>query len=362
MKILFITIENNPLTLGGVQTFARAMKKLYKKELVFLTNKFKLKPEYIVETDVDDIIEVYSSNIFFRAINKIFKNKIRKYMIIKKIKELRPDICILSNDNELEYLNEIDTKVICVQHNSADNNLFQEKNFYRKESFYKNLRKRKLDCMVCLCQKDVVLFKKMAKDIEKNITIRFPNFIKLLEEKKIQRKNLIMLTRLQNHQKKIDLAIKAMKKLPDFTLDIYGEGPDKENYQHIISGEKIENVFLRGTTTNVQEKLDEAGIFIMTSDYEGYPVSSIEAMRRGLPIILRNTFGAASDIVVDNKNGILLEREWNEDKFVEAVRKVYDNYEYYSKNSKKFGERYSPEVVKKEWDNLFEELINEKRR
>ena len=93
----------------------------------------------------------------------------------------------------------------------------------------------------------------------------------------------------------------------------------------------------------------------MTSDYEGYPITNIEAMRRGLPIVLRNTFDSAPDIVVDNTNGILLDKEWNEDKFVEAVRKVYDNYEYYSENSKKLGKRHSPEVIKKEWDKLLME-------
>lgn len=88
----------------------------------------------------------------------------------------------------------------------------------------------------------------------------------------------------------------------------------------------------------------------MTSDYEAYGIVNIEAMRRGLPIVLRNTFDAAQDIVIDN--GILLEKKWDENKFVEAVRKIYDNYEYYSENSKKLGKRHSPEVIKKEWDKL----------
>ena len=92
----------------------------------------------------------------------------------------------------------------------------------------------------------------------------------------------------------------------------------------------------------------------MTSDYEGYPITDIEAMRRGLPIVLRNTFDSAPDIVQDN--GILLDKEWDEDKFVEAVKKVYDNYEYYSKNSLKMGKRHDFEVIKKEWDKLFNNL------
>ena len=166
-----------------------------------------------------------------------------------------------------------------------------------------------------------------------------------------------MIARIDNFHKRFDLAIKAMKKLQDFILNIYGEfhtEKDKKYLEEIVKKEKITNVNFKGITNKVQEKLDESGIFIMTSDYEAYGIVNIEAMRRGLPIILRNTFEAAQDIVIDN--GVLLEKEWNEDKFVEAVRKVYDNYEYYSENSKKLGERHSPEVIKKEWDKLFAEI------
>ena len=85
-------------------------------------------------------------------------------------------------------------------------------------------------------------------------------------------------------------------------------------------------------------------------------------MRRGLPIIIRDTFGSANDIVVNNTNGILLDKEWNEDKFVEAVKKIYDNYEYYSENSKKLGKRYDFEIIKREWDTLFKELISDGRK
>ena len=177
----------------------------------------------------------------------------------------------------------------------------------------------------------------------------------MLKEKKQKNKKLIMIGRIDNNSKRFDLAIKAMKKLPEYTLDIYGDiyldrKRDYEVLKELIKKENINNVTFKGATNKVQEVLDESGIYIMTSDYEAYGIVNIEAMRRGLPIVLRNTFDAAQDIVIDN--GVLLGKEWDEDKFVEAVKKVYDNYEYYSENSKKLGERHSPEVIKKEWDRL----------
>lgn len=162
-----------------------------------------------------------------------------------------------------------------------------------------------------------------------------------------------MIARLHNEQKRFDLAIQAMKKLPNFTLKIYGDG-DQSILRELIEKNNLKNVELCGPTNKIKEKLDEAGIFIMTSDYEGYPISLIEAMRRELPIILRDTFDSAKDIVIDN--GVLLAKEWNEDKFVEAVEKIYNNYEYYSEKSKELGKRYNFEIVQKKWLDLVEEL------
>ena len=93
----------------------------------------------------------------------------------------------------------------------------------------------------------------------------------------------------------------------------------------------------------------------MTSDFESYGIVNIEAMRRGLPIIIRDTFEGASDIVLNN--GILLEKKWDEEKFCEGIRKIYSNYEYYSKNSIEMGKRHNLEKIKEEWQNIFNEKI-----
>ena len=150
-----------------------------------------------------------------------------------------------------------------------------------------------------------------------------------------------------------------MKKLPDFILEIYGDGPHEEMLKKIVIDEKLEDrIFFKGRTTKIKEKLDESSIFIMTSDHEGYGITNIEAMMRGLPIILRNTFESAPDIV--QNNGILLEKEWDEDKFVEAVYKVYENYEYYSKNSIEMGKRHTFEVIKNKWLEFIRRSEDEK--
>ena len=343
-KIVVLTLAAHPMAQGGIQTFVRRIKKFYGKNVVLLTNKNKDEKIY----SVDDVIEIGSLNIIFRVINRLLKDRIRKYLVMKQLKKINPKIVICNLPYELEMIKDFKCeKKILVQH-------FNFKIFSKDRNRIKEL-KEELSCYVALSPYDKEIIQKGFEISEEKMKIiRHTCEMEILKDRKKKNKKLIMVARLDNKFKRFDLAIKAMKKLPEFTLDIYANRANGEKeltmLKNIVKENDINNVHFMGSTNKVQEKLDESGIFIMTSDSEGYPISTIEAMRRGLPIVLRNTFDSAQDIVIDN--GILLEKKWNEDKFVEAVKKIYDNYEYYSENSKNLGKRYSSEIIKKEWDKL----------
>ena len=343
-KIVVLTLAAHPMAQGGIQAFVRRIKKYYNNEVILLTNRNKDEKIF----PVNDVVEIGNLSTIFRIVNRLLKDKIRKYFVIKELKKINPEIIICNFPYELEMIKEFKCKKkILIQH-------FNFERFISDISRMQNLKKD-LTNYIVLSPYDKEKFQKGFGLLEEKVkVIRHTCEIELLQSKKEKNKKLIMIARLDNDQKRFDLAIKAMKQLPEFTLDIYADRVNGEQelnmLKKLVIDNKISNVFLRGSTNNIQEKLDESGIFIMTSDYEGYGITNIEAMRRGLPIVLRNTYEAAQDIVIDN--GILLEKEWNENKFVEAVRKVYDNYEYYSENSKKLGKRHSPEVIKKEWDKL----------
>ena len=347
MKILFIADGCHPGTQGGIQTFGRALKKMFGKNLIFLS--YYTLSDKIFE--VDDIIEILTPNIIFRIFDKLFCRVPRNYITKKNIEKINPDICILRSPQNLKILKNRNCKKILVQHTQLDV-FFKDNDYYNKDFSLMENSKKELNCFIVTSPKDKEkLFKDFNFPKEKIKLIRHSCEIELLDETKEKNKILIMVARLSNEEKRFDLAIKAMKNLPDFNLKIYGSGPDREILEKIIQENNIKNVELCGATNQVKEKLDEAGIFVMTSDYESYGISNIEAMRRGLPIILRNTFEGASDVVINN--GILLDSEWNEKDFCDGIRKIYNNYEYYSKNSIEMGKRHSLEVIKKEWEKLF---------
>lgn len=308
MRILSVMKATNPQELGGMETFNRILKKIFGKELYFFAQPVKSKKYF----DVDSIIEFKTKSYSNRILKFLFG---KNFPIRLSLEKQKADIYILNQFADLKLIKNLKSPCILVQHTNFENffNILKDKTKieYAKE---------KLDYFIFLSEYDK---KRFIKEInfpqEKGLVIRHTCSMEILTNEKLKNKNIIMVCRLENKSKRLDLAISAMKKLQDFTLNIYGDGKDKEYIENLIKEKSLQNVFLHGGTNQVKEKLDENSIFIMTSDFEGYGITNIEAMRRGLPIVLRNTFDAAPDIVQDN--GVLLDKEWNEDKFVEAVKK-----------------------------------------
>lgn len=90
--------------------------------------------------------------------------------------------------------------------------------------------------------------------------------------------------------KRFDLMIEAFeifnKKNTDWTLDIIGEGKEKEKLEKMIKEKQLTKyIKILGKSNNVFEKYKDASILLMTSTSEGMPMVILEAMMSGLPII-----------------------------------------------------------------------------
>jgi len=93
-----------------------------------------------------------------------------------------------------------------------------------------------------------------------------------------------------------------------FRLRLAGDGPwfDRTRMAAAEMGLMSKTDFL-GNCSNVAELLGGTQISALISRYEGLPVSIVEAMRAGLPIVATDT-GGVSEAVRDNWNGVLVPR------------------------------------------------------
>ena len=109
-------------------------------------------------------------------------------------------------------------------------------------------------------------------------------------------------------QKNIKDTLKIAEKMKSLDFYIIGDGPLWEEIKNIISKRKINNVNLLGEKQDVFKYLYSADIFLSTSLYEGLPISILEAMSVGLPILASNVVGNR-DTIENGKSGFLYELE-----------------------------------------------------
>lgn len=146
----------------------------------------------------------------------------------------------------------------------------------------------------------------------KNKALVYNNFINIeeiknksnvpIEEKKNKNKKLfVFVGRLDDTSKKVGRAIKLMKNLKDCELWIVGDGPDKKLYEDIISQEKVsQQVKLLGMKPNPYPYMKQADYLLLTSDYEGFPVTYLEGLILKKPFL--TTFPVSDDTIEIGKD------------------------------------------------------------
>ena len=95
------------------------------------------------------------------------------------------------------------------------------------------------------------------------------------------------------------------EKMPNIKVGIVGDGEDRQKVEKIIKEKNLSgNIILFGRQPNPFPYMKKAKIFIMTSDWEGLPMSALEAQALGLPIFSTPVDGL-KNIVINGESGFL---------------------------------------------------------
>ena len=148
---------------------------------------------------------------------------------------------------------------------------------------------------------------------KRSTVISNPVFVKaedypVVEER---RKAIVTVGRLhpqKNHKLLIEAFAQVADKIPEYSLEIYGDGELKEELQKQIDNLGLStSAFLKGTSKKIHSLIYDAALFVLSSDYEGLPNTLIEAMALGIPCISTDCRpGGAREIIDDGVNGIIV--------------------------------------------------------
>lgn len=144
----------------------------------------------------------------------------------------------------------------------------------------------------------------------------------------------------QKDHKSLLTALGNLKDL-NWELELLGSGPLMEEMKELAMTKGIaDRIFFRGEVSNVYDHLRSVDCFCLITNWEGFPLSILEAMAHQLPIIASNV-GGVNESVKDDYTGLLVERG-NVAEVTASLRKVISNGEFRAqlgKNSRRFFEQ-----------------------
>lgn len=152
--------------------------------------------------------------------------------------------------------------------------------------------------------------------------------------------NIVMVARFQK-QKDFVTLFSALSGLLGYKwrLQLIGGGPLLDRVQRQADGFGItDRVIFWGEQDNVAEHLSKYQIFVLASNWEGFPRSILEAMRAGLPVIASDV-GGVSEAVIDEKTGFLITHK-NFEMLQKKIKIVLEEPEKRKKMGKAGRERY----------------------
>ncbi len=140
-------------------------------------------------------------------------------------------------------------------------------------------------------------------------------------------------------------------------LLLIGDGGERKEIDNLIKFLNLEKeVFITGFTNDVSIYLNQLDYYVNSSFSEAMPVSVLEALSIGKPVIASNV-GGLKEVVIDGYNGKLVDFE-NENQAFDILVKLLEaheiNYKALSENAEKsFHQNYSSEIYCENLNKLY---------
>lgn len=283
------------------------------------------------------------------GINSFFK-------LIQIIKQWKPDVILsfLQSTNAIAILLKfVGVKSRLVVSERCDPTVRSLLNRWFEYHFY-----RYADAIVCQSSNAASYF---DVETQKKVSI-IPNMISAdaipprFEGER--RKCVVGIGRLDK-QKNFSLLINAFAKLPksfsDYTLEIYGGGDQELILKtQIAQYNMCDRIFLKGIKPNVMFYVSDVALYVMSSDFEGFPNALLEAMATGLPVISTDfSTGVARDLI-HKENGKIIPVA-DEVALIEAMIEILSDAnkrEAMSCENRKLLDEFSEEKIVLKWENV----------
>ncbi|MBZ4034436.1 glycosyltransferase [Flavobacterium sp. 17A] len=351
-----VAIVSHSLGIGGAERFAAL--------LTFILEDSGFEVHSIIVNNAVDYsytgslfnLETESSNSFS------FYKKIKKGVLLRRyLTQNNIEIVIDSRSRNI-LLRELITKLIYrnlkiyyIVHSYNFQIYFPSSKFFSK-LLYKNVK-------ALICVSKAIEEKVKRQYALKNVITIYNPFYLLEEELKketLEKKKVILFFgRFEEKVKNFTLMLEAFSQSKiyekGYLLHLMGTGNDIVFIQQKIKDLNLNDfVVVLPFKQNPFDEVRAAKFTILTSNFEGFPLSIIESLALGTPVIAVDCNSGPREIIQNEFNGLLVENH-NPKAFAEAMNRFADNDELYHfcrMNTVESVKHLSLKNISEQWKNL----------
>lgn len=170
-------------------------------------------------------------------------------------------------------------------------------------------------------------------------------------------------------EKQFDHLIQAFARVgsnrPDWQLAILGDGPQRSALDETIrQSNAVHRIALVGSVGNVADWLDAAHLYAMTSAFEGYPNSLLEALACGVPAIAYDCKTGPRELIIHGVNGLLVQPP-SLAGLESALATLMDDASArarYSEQARGVAQSHAVAQIAQKWEAVFAQAADARRR
>ncbi|HEY0047210.1 MAG TPA: glycosyltransferase [Flavobacterium sp.] len=210
----------------------------------------------------------------------------------------------------------------------------------------------------------------VSKEIEKEIRRQYPSLrtssiynaidLPTIEYRPATAERFILFFgRLDDKVKNLSLLLEAFKLSRiyenGYRLLLIGDGPDVKQLVSLIEKQKLSaHVEIHPFVKDPFELVAKAHFTVLTSRYEGFPMSIIESLAAGTPVVSVDCKSGPSELIINRKNGLLVSNH-NAKALAEAFVELAEDAELYhlcKNNARDSVKHLSVENISQQWKQL----------
>lgn len=341
----------------------------------------KVQVKYLIESDIAERVKLYKELLFkfkwLKLIKALWNDYLKKLKIIALLKDVFCGLKVMLYDRKRKMIQEIkkcDADVIISTRDLLNNWLgkygqnrskkvaWEHNHHHGNVKYAENLVDscKNIDELILVSDSLRSFYKKKIKEKGYKCKCTYiPNTIDTIPKTvaPLTENRIISVGRFSREKGVPDLVEVfklAYDKNPSLRLELVGDGPQKNMvvdkiYEYGL--EKIVTVHGFLPKKEVDNLLQKASLYVMTSFTESFGIVLIEAMSHGLPCLAFSSAEGACDLIEQDKNGYLID-ERNQEEMAQKIVEIMNDYE----KRKKLGENarhkslsYKTTTVKSMW-------------